>query len=94
MAKFKVGDVCEIIETYNKYSLYRGMECTVVALAIYEAPEPYYIVQVKGDADYWDIGESCLQLKRPPESSKDTEAFREFMDKLLFPLPVEVLEIA
>lgn len=83
----KQGDLCEIIDTYNKFAEYRGMECTVLSIAHFDE-EQYYNIKMKGSDETWLIGRSCLKLIEPPKNAKDEEAFRVFMDKVLFPVPV------
>lgn len=70
MSKFKVGDVCVVIEHPTMTAAdrkYIGRECTIVGPPVLIRRWPAYTVT--GLDPLWpsDCTEHCLRLKRPPD---------------------------
>lgn len=68
MSKFRVGDVCEIIDTSLVYRHLIGLECSIVDESF--EPESDWIIEINGEpppnGKRWGITSRCLRLKRPP----------------------------
>lgn len=90
-SEYAVGTLCVIVDAHPMHSKMIGRECTIVKglhRPFGEADELVYEIDIEGEAGHWYAGHHHIKPKEPPKDAK----FTEFLNKLLFPLPVEELE--
>lgn len=89
-SEYAVGTVCVIVAAHPMYAHMIGRECTVVK----GLHDPFgcnllqYEIDIEGEDKPWYAGHHHIKPKQQPKDEQSDEAFRSFMDKLLFPIAV------
>lgn len=93
-SEYKVGQICVVIDSpdLGEFSFAVGRELTILEGLDWRGGfAREYAAELQGYGIV-TVQHHVLRPKKPPESDKDQEAFRDFMDKILIPMPVEMLE--
>lgn len=92
-SEYAVGTVCIIVGPNEPANYLLGRECTIVKGLHHrtELQGDRYEIEIEGESANWTAAHEFLKPKQPPKDEQSDEAFRSFMDKILFPMP-QILE--